>query len=109
MEYNADWAIAKVGPKDESGKVVFYRTYKVWDMPGLSYLGNIMDISRDNMVELIRDKEKKVITVYERDGELVPGKAVRLTKSGYLRTDRNEIDEDNLESLPTVEKRESFL
>lgn len=109
MKYNADWAIANVGPKDKSGKIVFYRTYKVWDMPGLSYLGNAMDISRDNMVELIDTRGKKVITVYDRKGELVPGKQVRLTRKGYLRTDPNDIEEDNLENLPTIEHKNTFL
>lgn len=109
VNFNADWVITAVGSKDKEGKIPFYRSHLVWGEGDSGYLGRPLDISRSSMIRKIDEEGKRIITGRSVNGKMTPGENVRVTKAGYLRTDPNEIEEDNLGALPVVPKKRSDL
>ena len=103
MDIQADWAISHVGSKNNSNKIPFFRSHQIFE--GL--LGDApLDISRENMIKMVEEEKTHVITVFSDDsGQLKQGEDVRVTSKLYLRTDPNDMEEDNLGELPEAEKR----
>ncbi|MCY2991071.1 MAG: DUF3892 domain-containing protein [Planctomycetota bacterium] len=78
--------------------LVYFRCLKpALGMPGTAEI----DVSRESLASYVREK-KRVITAYldEKQNRWKEGQHVHLTSKGYLRTDANEIEEDNLGTLP---------
>jgi hypothetical protein len=97
---NADWAISHV-QYGEARRIENLNTHQVF--AGL--LGNApIAISRANMIKMIRDEGKHVVTVTRADDQWVQGEDVRVTSKGYLRTDPNETEADNLGNLPEFKR-----
>lgn len=96
--WNAFLAVVAVKPGSNGEILSYFRCLKpILGMPGTAE----MDISRESLVKYVQEKNR-VITAFLDEGQnrWKEGDDVRLTAKGYLRTDGNEIEEDNLGSLP---------
>ncbi len=96
--WNAFLAVTAVKPGSNGTTFVYFRCLKpVFGMPGMAEI----DVSRESLVSYVREK-KRVITAYldERQNRWKEGQEIHLTSQEYLRTDVNEIEEDNLGTLP---------
>jgi hypothetical protein len=92
----ADRAICEVSRGPNSARIEYFRAF----LPVAGIVGGqTSDISRPKLIEDI-EGGKKVITVYRHAGQWRLGAAVHVTSKGYLRTDRNDVEEDNLGDLP---------
>ncbi len=69
-----------------------------------------IDVSRKNLIDDLTSG-KRIITaiVDEETGALREGAEVHLTKHRAIRSDRNEIDEDNLGDLPRFQHVKSWM
>ena len=97
-----DWAISQV-QKDADGDIQHVRAHQVF----AGMLGDApLAISRQNIIKMIQDEGKSVVTVREHQGQWVQGEDVHVTSKNYIRTDPNETESDNLGDLPEF-KREA--
>lgn len=107
QRWNAFLAVTEVKQDRPSKKITHYRCLKpVFGMPG----GAEIDISRESMVEYLT-KGKKIITASWDDHLKMwkKGEEVHLSPRGFIRTDRNNREEDNLGSLPEFSTLRSRL
>jgi predicted secreted protein len=76
-------------------------------MPGATQI----DVHRDSLVRYIGEENKRVVTAYldEKQNRWKEDAEVHLTSRGYLRKDANDIDEDNLGTLPEFDLVQSRL
>ena len=96
-----DAFLAVVAIKRNSGgkRIEYFRCLKpAFGMPGAAQI----DISRDSMAKYVGEENKRVITAYldEKQNRWKEGDEVHVTSRGYLRTDPNDIEEDNLCNVP---------
>lgn len=59
---------------------------------------------RERVLRDIVERNMTVMTAFEHKGEWHEGEVVRPYKGLYLRTDRNEVESDNLGELPDCEE-----
>jgi hypothetical protein len=96
--WDAFLAVIAVKPGSNGTTLVCFRCLKpALGMPGMAEI----DVSRESLANYVQEK-KRVITACldERQKRWKEGQEVHLTSKGYLRTDPNEIEEDNLGALP---------
>jgi hypothetical protein len=98
LSWDAFLGVFAVKPGNNGTKLEFFRC--LTSVPGMPGLGEI-DVSRDSLANYVREK-KRVVTAYldGKQNRWMEGSEIRLTSKGYLRTDDNEIEEDNLGNLP---------
>jgi hypothetical protein len=96
--WDAFLAVTAVKPGSDGKSLEYFRCLKpAFGMPGMAEI----DVSRESLASYVRE-QKRVITAYldKRQERWKEGEEVHLTSKGYLRTDANEIEEDNLGALP---------
>lgn len=105
-----DANLAVVGVKRKSGgkQIDYFRCLMpVFGMPGTAQV----DMRRESLIKEIKDSNKRVITAYldKHRNRWQEGEDIHVTSHGYVRTDANEIDEDNLGELPEFHSVNSRL
>jgi hypothetical protein len=96
--WDAFLAVIAVKPGSNGTSLEYFRCLKpALGMPGMAEI----DVSRESLARYVRE-EKRVITAHldDRQKRWKEGKDVHLTSRGHLRTDADEIEEDNLGALP---------
>lgn len=95
-----DWAISHV-QKNGDGDIQHVRAHQVF----AGMLGDApLAISRQNIIKMIQDEGKSVVTVRRQNGQWVQGEDVHVTSKKYIRTDANETEADNLGDLPEFKR-----
>jgi hypothetical protein len=88
--------------RDSSKKQIqHFRCLKpVLGMPGAAEIY----VRRESLAKYIGEENKRVVTAYldEKQNRWKEGEEVHLTSRGYLRTDANDIEEDDLGDLPEI-------
>lgn len=89
-------AVCAIKRSNTAGRIELYRSF----LPVAGIIGGAtIDISRSNLIADL-NAGKHVVTVFQRNGKWEWGADVQVTAAGYLRTDQDEITEDNLGILP---------
>ncbi|MGO8746848.1 MAG: hypothetical protein ACLQNE_12740 [Thermoguttaceae bacterium] len=105
--WDAFLAVIAVKPGSNGATFAYFRCLKpALGMPGMAEI----DVSRESLASYVREK-KHVITAYldERQKRWKEGQEVHLTSRGYLRTDANEVEEDDLGAMPQFATVQSGL
>jgi Protein of unknown function (DUF3892) len=105
--WDAFLAVIAVNPGTNGNPIQYFRCLK--SMKGMPGMGEI-DVSRDSLIQYVKEG-KRVITAYlnEKQNRWKEGEAIHLTSNGYLRTDTNEDEKDNLGTLPEFQTIRSGL
>lgn len=96
MAITAKIAVCAIRRSNDKKRIALYRSFLPFD--GIVG-GATIDISRDNLISDV-SAGKQVVTVFQKSGKWELGAVVRLTSAEYLRTDQDDIAEDNLGNLP---------
>lgn len=104
--WHAYLAVVAVKPGSNGKQIEYFRCLKpAFGLPGTATI----DVRRESLANYVRDG-KRIITAFEHEKlGWKEGEEVHLTSQGYLRTDANETDEDNLGDLPEFRTVESGL
>lgn len=96
--WSAFLAVVAVKPGKNGEPIQFFRCLKpTLGMPGVAEV----DISRESMLRYVRDEGKRVITaIRDKRDHWREREQLHVTSKNYLRTDRDEEEEDNLGGLP---------
>ena len=106
--WSAFLAVIAVKRSNDGKRIEYFRCLQpMLGMPGAAEV----DIRRDSMLQYVGKETKRVITAYrdERRNLWREGAEVRQTSKGYLRTDANDLKEDNFGDLPTFSMLNSRL
>jgi hypothetical protein len=105
-----DFFLGVIAVKWDSSRkrILHFRCLK--PLPGMPGATQI-DVHRDSLVRYIGEENKRVVTAYldEKQNRWKEDAEVHLTSRGYLRKDANDIDEDNLGTLPEFDLVQSRL
>jgi hypothetical protein len=96
--WHAYLAVVAVKPVCNGHRIEYFRCLKpAFGLPG----GATIDVRRESLAKYVAEG-KRVITAVNEEGQgrWKEGEDVRLTAKGYLRTDANDIEGDNLGNLP---------
>ncbi len=98
--WSAFLAVIAVKRSNDGQRIEHFRCLQpMLGMPGAAQI----DIRRDSMQQYVGKENKRVITAYRDETHNLwrEGAEVRQTPRGYLRTDADDTEEDNLGNLPT--------
>jgi hypothetical protein len=98
--WHAFLAVVAVKPGSNGKQLDHFRCLKpAFGLPGSATI----DISRESLIQYLTEN-KRIITAYQDEKQTgwKEGEEIHLTASGYLRTDGNEDEQDNLGALPHV-------
>ena len=100
-------AVIAVKPGSNGKQIEHFRCLKpAFGLPG----GATIDVSRKSLAQYVAEN-KRVITAYKNESQdrWKEGQEIHLTSEGYLRTDANEDERDNLGDLPEFATVQSGL
>ncbi len=95
MAVTANIAVCAIRRSNDKKRIALYRS--VLPVDGIFGRATI-DISRENLISDV-SAGKQVVTVFQKSGKWVLVAVIRLTSTGYLRTEQDDIPEDNLGNL----------
>ena len=98
QSWNSFLAITAVKPETSGKRISAFRCLKPWmNMPGTAEI----DVTRESMINYVRQGKLVVTaTLDQQKNRWIEREKVHLTSNGFLRTDANETEEDNIGELP---------
>jgi hypothetical protein len=99
--WHAYLAVVAIKPGGNGKRIESFRCLKpAFGLPGAATI----DVCRDHLAQYLAEG-KRVITAFRDDAQerWKEGQEVHLTRQGYLRTDPDDDEKDNLGSLPEFE------
>ncbi len=102
----ANVLVSAVKRSQDGARIEYLRIH----LPVGGFVGpSVIDARRESVVDMIQRERKVVMTVFDEDGTWVDGAIVRVTRRGYLLTDADDLEEDNLGELPEIDRIENRL
>jgi hypothetical protein len=97
QDWNAFLAVLEVRCDSSGRAVAFWCLQPTLSSPGTAKI----EICRDSMVRYLRENRRVITAIVDPDSKaLDSGEDIHLTSDGSIRTDANDIAEDNLGELP---------